>query len=461
MLSSDRFFSPNPQQKAAALDLYSSIQDLPIISPHGHVDPGLFVPPTTRLGNPVEVLIQPDHYILRMLVSQGITLDVLLAKDNPRTVWKLFADHFYLYRGTPSGLWLTHTLESIFGITEKLESSSADRIYDRIEAVLAEPDFTPRALFQRMKIELLATTDPVTSSLEHHKAIRQSGWSGRIIPTFRADDMLNLMASNWQENIRLLSTASGIDIIDFRSFIAALEQRRSYFRSLGATATDTSMMVPETIMISPQEADAIFQRALKGKATMEDARCFSAQMVMEMARMSVEDGMVMQLHSGVLRNHNPEVFARFGSDMGFDIPIGSEFVNNLKPLLDRFGNHPKFTLILFTLDETMYSRELAPLAGAYPALRLGPPWWFHDSWNGMTRYFDQVMETAGLNNTVGFNDDTRSFLSIPARHDVWRRASANWLAGLEVRRLIDHHDAEQMAYEMAVGLAKRAYHLEQ
>ncbi|NMB55506.1 MAG: glucuronate isomerase [Leptolinea sp.] len=461
MLSSDRFFSPNPQQKTAALDLYSSIQDLPIISPHGHVDPGLFVPPTIRLGNPIEVLIQPDHYILRMLVSQGITLDTLLAKDNPRAIWKLFADHFYLYRGTPSGLWLTHTLENIFGITEKLDSSSADRIFDRIEAVLAEPDFTPRALFQRMKIEVLATTDPVTSSLEHHKAIRQSGWSGRIIPTFRADDMLNLVATNWQENIRLLSTVSGIEIIDFRSFIAALEQRRSYFRSLGATATDTSMMVPETIMISPQEANAIFQRALKGKATMEDARCFSAQMVMEMARMSVEDGMVMQLHSGVLRNHNPEVFARFGSDMGFDIPIGSEFVNNLKPLLDRFGNHPKFTLILFTLDETMYSRELAPLAGAYPALRLGPPWWFHDSWNGMTRYFDQVMETAGLYNTVGFNDDTRSFLSIPARHDVWRRASANWLASLEVRRLIDHHDAEQMAYEMAVGLAKRAYHLEQ
>ncbi|HEX7557074.1 MAG TPA: glucuronate isomerase, partial [Leptolinea sp.] len=318
---------------------------------------------------------------------------------------------------------------------------------------------TPRDLFHRMKIELLATTDLVTSSLNHHQTLRESGWSGKIIPTFRADDMLNLMAPNWKANIQLLSSVSKIDIIDFPSFIAALEQRREFFKSLGATATDTSMVIPETILISPEAAEAIFQRALKGNATKNDAAKFLAHMIMEMARMSVDDGMVMQLHSGVYRNHNSEVFTHFGSDMGFDIPIQSEFVNNLKPLLDRFGNQSRFTLILFTLDETLYSRELAPLAGAYPALRLGPPWWFHDSWNGMKRYFEQVMETAGLYNTVGFNDDTRSFLSIPARHDVWRRASANWLADLQVRHLIDHQEAEQMAFDLAVGLAKRAYHM--
>ncbi len=459
MISSDRFFSPDPQTKSVATELYSQIKDLPIISPHGHVDPGLFSSPGARFGNPVEILIQPDHYLLRMLVSQGISLDTLLSKENPRDVWQIFADHFYLYRGTPSGLWFTYTLENIFGITEIFNSSSSERIYDQIVSVLGEPDFTPRDLFHRMKIELLATTDPVTSSLNHHQSIRESGWSGRVIPTFRADDMLNLMAPNWKANIQLLSSVSEIEINNFPSFIAALEQRREFFKSLGATATDTSMVIPETILISAKDAEAIFQRALKGNTSKNDAAQFLAHMIMEMARMSVDDGMVMQLHSGVYRNHNSEVFTHFGSDMGFDIPIQSEFVNNLKPLLDRFGNQSQFTLILFTLDETLYSRELAPLAGAYPALRLGPPWWFHDSWNGMKRYFEQVMETAGLYNTVGFNDDTRSFLSIPARHDVWRRASANWLADLQVRHLIDHHEAEQMAVELAVGLAKRAYHM--
>jgi glucuronate isomerase len=362
--------------------------------------------------------------------------------------------------GTPSGLWFTHTLEMHFGITEKLNAASAERIYDQIEAALAAPEFTPRNLFERMNIELLATTDPVVGALEHHQAIRASGWSGRVIPTFRADDMINMLAPNWLNNVQLLSAASGIDVGDYRSYLAALEQRRAFFKSLGATATDTSIYLPETACLSPLEAETIFQRALKGQASPDDAARFCAHMLVEMARMSVEDGLVMQLHAGVYRNHNPEVFKRFGPDMGFDIPVQAEYTLNLKPLLDRFGDHTNFTLILFTLDETLYARELAPLAGAYPSLRLGPPWWFYDSWNGMSRYFDQVMETAGLYNTVGFNDDTRAFLAIPARHDVWRRAAANWLAGLLVRRLIDRQDAEQMAVELAVGLAKRAYRLE-
>ncbi|HRT31872.1 MAG TPA: glucuronate isomerase, partial [Anaerolineae bacterium] len=293
----------------------------------------------------------------------------------------------------------------------------------------------------------------------HHQALRASGWNGRIIPTFRPDAVLTLDAPGWKQNLDALSEVSGVSIVDFKSFVRALEQRRAYFKSLGATASDFGPPQPTTAWLSEREVGGIFQRALKGQITREDAARFWAHMLCEMARMSVEDGLVMQLHPAVYRHHNPEVAARFGADMGFDIPVATEYTRNLRPLLERFGNQPEFTLLLFTLDESTYTRELAPLAGAYPCIKLGPPWWFNDSLNGMRRFFDQVMETAGLYNTAGFNDDTRAFLSIPARHDVWRRASANWLAGLQVRGIIDREEAESMAADLAVGLAKKAYRL--
>lgn len=459
-LDTDRFFDPDPSQKSAALDLYALVQNLPIVSPHGHVDPSLFSDPKRSFGNPVELLIQPDHYVLRMLYSQGISYEQLLSKENPRQIWQLFANNFYLYRGTPSGIWLTHELESVFGVTEKLSPTTAVQIYDRIEEALSTPAFSPRTLFERLKIEVLATTDGAADRLEHHQAIRRSGWQGRIIPTFRPDAVTNLEAPGWKQNIEALSAASGIAIGSYTAYITAIEQRRAYFRSMGATATDTSPATPDSSPLDPAEAEAIFQRAMHGQASHADAVRFAANMLYEMARMSVEDGLVMQLHPGVFRNHNPQIFAQYGADRGFDIPVAAEFTHNLRPLLERFGNHPNFHLLLFTLDETTYTRELAPLAGAYPAVKLGPPWWFHDSWNGMRRYFDQVMETAGMYNTSGFNDDTRAFLSIPARHDVWRRASANWLAGLVVRKMIDRQEAETMIVDLAVGLAKKAYRLE-
>ena len=458
-LPADRYFSPDPQQKRTALDLYAGIAGLPIVSPHGHVDPALFSDPDQRFGNPVELLIQPDHYIVRMMASQGIPHARVLAGDDPRQIWQLFADHFHLFRATPSGMWLVHELEAVFGVVERLDGGSAQRIYDQIEAALASPDYGPRRLFDRLNIEVLATTDPATSTLEHHQAIRRSGWHGRIIPTFRPDGVANLDTPAWRENIDALSAVSGIDVVDYVSYIEALEQRRSAFKALGATAVDFSPASPATEWLTGEEANALFGRALAGSATPSDATRFAAHMVCELARMSVDDGLVLQLHPGVYRNHSSQVFARFGADRGFDIPVAVEFTRNLRPLLERFGHHPNLTMILFTLDESVYARELAPLAGAYPALRLGPPWWFHDSWNGMRRYFDQVMETAGIYNTAGFNDDTRAFLSIPARHDVWRRASADWLAGLVVRGMIDHRDAQTLACELAVGLARRAYRL--
>jgi glucuronate isomerase len=180
-------------------------------------------------------------------------------------------------------------------------------------------------------------------------------------------------------------------------------------------------------------------------------------MLVEFARMSAEDGLVMQLHAGSLRNHNEAVYRRFGPDKGADIPVATDWTRGLRTLLNERGNDPRFRLIAFALDESAYSRELAPLAGHYPSLLLGAPWWFFDSPLGMRRYLDAVIETAGIYNFAGFNDDTRAFASIPARHDVWRRVSCDWLAGLVAAGVVDEEGAAEMAHELAYGLAKKAY----
>ena len=393
-----------------------------------------------------------------MLYSQGIPFETLLTGDH-REIWRLFCRNFHLFRGTPSGIWLAHELSEVFGVDEKPSASNADRLFDSLSEKLSSPDFAPRSLFERFNIEVICTTDAATDTLENHQSVKNSSWNGAIRPTFRPDGVVNLDAPNWKANINKLSEVSGIDVTNYRLFIQAVEQRRSFFKSMDATATDHAAVTPATAALSPAEADSIFQRALRGKSTSGDAARFTAHMLMEMARMSIDDGLVMQLHAGSLRNHNGIIFQEFGPDKGADIPIQTEFTRNLRPLLNKYGNDSRLNLILFTLDETTYSRELATLAGHYPALKLGPPWWFHDSLNGMARYFDQVMETAGIYNTAGFNDDTRAFCSIPARHDVWRRASANWLAGLVVRHIVDRDDASEMIQDLAVNLAKRAYKL--
>ncbi len=463
----NRYFSPEPQQRTIAAQLYAQVADKPLLCPHGHVDPRMFADPAYEFGTPVDLLIIPDHYVFRMLYSQGIPLEQLgiprrggaPVETDHRKIWQLFADHFYLFRGTPTGIWLDAELRDIFGVEEKLTSASAQRIYDHLAAKLAAPEFRPRALFERFKIQVLTTTDAASDPLTYHAAIRASGWKGDVRPTFRPDGVVNLDAPGWRENIAALSQASGIDVCDYRSFIRALENRRAFFKQMGATATDHAVLVPYTEELTERKADAILQRGLRGEVTSNDAVRFSGHMLMEMARMSIEDGLVMQLHPGALRNHNDLLFQHFGLDKGADIPTRSDYAHNLRALLNQYGNDPRLTLILFTLDETTYGRELAPLAGHYPALKLGPPWWFFDSLNGMAHYFDQVMETAGLYNTAGFNDDTRAFCSIPARHDVWRRASANWLAGLAVRGIVDLDDASEMIQALAYGLAKKAYKL--
>jgi glucuronate isomerase len=465
-LSPDRCFSADPAQRAVARELYAQVSGLPLLCPHGHVPPALLADPAARLGTPAELFIIPDHYVLRMLYSQGVALEDLgvpprdgtPVETDHRRIWQRFAEHFHLFRGTPSGLWLAGELVELFGVQERLDGDSAQRIYDHLLAQLDRPEFAPRALLDRFQIELLCTTDAATDTLDHHRKLRSDGLD-YIRPTFRPDAVVNITSVTWPQAIAALGQRSAIDVVDYAGYIRALEARRAAFKQLGALATDHGVEAPHTVRLSDREATAIFERALRGEAGDDDAAQFTAHMLLEFARMSAEDGLVMQLHAGSLRDHNTALFARFGPDIGADIPVATEWTHNLRALLNAYGNDPRFRLILFTLDESSYSRELAPLAGHYPAVLLGPPWWFFDSVNGMRRYFDRVVETAGLYNTAGFNDDTRAFASIPARHDIWRRVSCDWLAGLVVQGLLAEDEAAAMARECAVGLAQRAYRI--
>ena len=429
-LNPDRFFDSDPAVRRAARALYEETKALPIVSPHGHVDARILAE-DAPFPEPASLIVQPDHYILRLLYANGVPLGDLL-KGEPRRVWQLFSEHDYLFRGTPTGAWLDYQFDEVFGA----------RTYDEIAEKLASPEFRPRALFERFNIEVLATTDAATDSLEHHRAIRASGWKGRVIPTFRPDAVFKTP-----------------DHDDYPSFIRALAERRKYFKQLGATATDHGVLEPYTALLPEDEAERLFQRARHGQATPDDERRFTAHLLMEMARMSLSDGLVMQIHPGAFRDHNAAVFDRFGPHMGGDIPVATEFTRNLRPLLSAYGNNPAFTLVLFTLDESTYSRELAPLAGHYPAVRLGPPWWFHDSMEGMRRFREQTTETASIYKTAGFNDDTRAFCSIPARHDLARRMDANYLGGLVARHVIDESDARLMARALAYDLVKKTYRL--
>lgn len=467
-LSPDRFFDPDPSVRRVARSLFEQTSALPLICPHGHVDPAL-LSENSAFPEPTALLITPDHYIFRMLYSQGVSMESLgiptrdgaEVERDPRRIWQRFADHAHLFLGTPTGCWLDYELVEVFGINTPITSATAVRVYDELSERLLSPEFRPRALFDRFNIEALATTDAATDDLRHHAAIRDSGWQGHVVPTFRPDALFRIASPAWRSEIKALESLVGASVDSYAAFISALENRRAYFASLGATATDHAVEAPWTQRLEPSAMAAVWQRAMSGTATAADQRDFEAHLLIEMARMSTEDGLVMQLHAGALRDHNAVVQRRFGADKGADIPVATEWTRNLRALLEAYGNDPRLTLILFTLDESTYARELAPLAGHYPALRLGPSWWFHDSINGMVRFRDQVQETAGLWNTVGFNDDTRAFCSIPARHDLNRRVDANWLAGLVARHIVSLDDAHIMARACAYDLARKTYRFDQ
>ena len=466
-LHPDRLLPAEPGVRAIARELYASVKALPIVSPHGHTDPRWFATdePWT---DATELLLAPDHYLYRMLYSQGVPLGALgvadrsgSSKADPREGWRLLAAYYYLFRGTPSRLWLDHVFADVFGFDVALDASTADLYYDRITALLAAPEFRPRALFDRFNIELLATTEGAHDALEHHAAIRQSGWKGRIITTYRPDAVVDPEHEDFGQAIERFGELSGEDVHSWDGYLRAHRKRRADFRAAGATATDHGHPTALTADLGDEEKHALFGRIVSGSRTAGDAELFRAQMLTEFAAMSVEDGMVMQIHPGSYRNHNRSLYEAFGRDKGADIPQRTDYVRALKPLLDRFGNEPRLSIILFTLDESAYARELAPLAGHYPCLKLGPAWWFHDSPEGMRRFREMTTETAGFYNTVGFNDDTRAFLSIPARHDVARRVDAGFLARLVAEHRIDEDEAGETLVDLAYNLPRRAYKLDQ
>jgi glucuronate isomerase len=461
----DRLFPSDPTVRAIAQRLYAVVRDLPILSPHGHTDPSWFSN-NAPFGNATELLLAPDHYLFRMLYSQGLDLNELgvasrrgPSNANPREAWRKFASHFYLFNGTPSWLWLNYVFAKVFGLTVRLEAETADHYFDVIGDKLAQDAFRPRALFERFNIELLATTESPVDTLDHHHKIRSSGWKGRVVTAYRPDAVIDAEHEAFRPSLERFAEITGEDVFSWNGYLNAHRKRRADFAQAGATSTDHGHPTAATADLSEADAKRLFEKVIGGKFTPADAELFRAAMLVEMAKMSVDDGLVMQIHPGSFRNHNRWLFETFGRDKGCDIPEKTEYVHALKPLLDRFGNSKSLQIILFTLDETVYSRELAPLAGHYPALKLGPSWWFHDSPEGMLRFREYTTETAGFYNTVGFNDDTRAFLSIPARHDLARRIDCVYLARLVSEHRIDEDAAAQVARDLAYRLPKQAYKL--
>ena len=462
LLHEDRLFPAEERTREIARRIYKEISTLPILSPHGHTQAEWFAE-NQPFPDPVKLFVQPDHYIFRMLYSQGITLEELEIGreeiEDPRKVWRLFASNYHLFRGTPSRLWLDYAFQELFGLTERLSAETADHYYETIEAKLATDGLLPRRLYERFGIESLATTDSPLDTLSEHAKIRSSGWKGRILPTFRPDPVVDPAYPEFRANVKKLGEVAREDTTTWRGYLRALESRREFFKTLGATATDHGHPTARTADLSEGEAERLFAKVLSGNADSSEEELFRAQMLTEMARMSVADRLVMQIHPGSVRNHNTQLLARYGFNMGADIPGPTDYVEALRPLLDRFGNERQLSIILFTLDEATYSRELAPLAGHYPCLKLGPPWWFHDSPEGIRRFRELVTETAGFYNTVGFNDDTRAFLSIPARHDVSRRMDASFLARLVAEHRIEEEEAMELGHQLTYDLVKKAYKL--
>lgn len=464
-LHPERLLPPDPATRRIARDLYEAVRDLPIVSPHGHTDPAWFAA-DAPFANAAELLVIPDHYVLRMLHSVGISYDDLGVARNdapspaePRDIWRCFAQHYRLFDGTPSRLWIDHAMGAVLGCEEQLSPANADALFDHINAQLAKPEFRPRALLDRMNVETIATTEGALDTLEHHATLEHHGWIGRVRTTYRPDAVTDPEAPGFRRDLASLGVMTDTDIESWSGMIEAHRRRRADFRRMGATATDHGVPSAFTADLTAYEKQRLLEGALDGMLTSVEAERFRGQMLTEMAGLSVEDGMVMQIHAGSRRNTDRAIFAARGPNMGADIPGRTDWVGGLDALLNRHGNAPGLRIILFTLDESTYARELAPMAGYWPSLMIGPPWWFHDSPLGIRRYLDQVVETAGFANLAGFNDDTRALLSIPARHDVWRREVCGFLASLVADHRMTKQEAERQARNLSYDAAKKAYRL--
>ena len=466
ILSSNRLFPIDPSTRNIAKKLYKEIREMPIISPHGHTEARWFAE-NKPFKNPTELFVTPDHYVFRMLFSQGIDLSELglsstennVSIKKPRDVWRTFAKNYFLFRGTPTRIWLDYVFENLFDLKETLNKNNSDLYYDVIDEKLKQKNFLPRNLFNQFNIEILCTTESPLDDLKWHKQIIESDWNGRVISAYRPDNVIDPESNDFAENVEKFGEINSENSISYSSYLSAHFKSREYFKSLGATSTDHGHPTANTFSLSKQEINSLFDKSLRGKLDKNQCEVFRGHMLLEMARMSVEDGLVMQLHPGSFRGHSPEILKLYGKDKGFDIPQPTNYVYALKPLLDELGLNKKFKMILFTLDESTLTREIAPLCGVYPCLNIGPPWWFFDSVEGMTRFRRSVTETAGFYNTVGFNDDTRAFCSIPARHDMSRRVDCAYLSELISAGQIKEEEGHELAYELSYGLAKKAYNL--
>ena len=462
-LHPDRLFPASEPARSIARELYPEVRDLPLICPHGHTDPAWFAG-NTRFSDPAALFLTPDHYVLRMLRSRGLSYDDLGVprKDGRpvaegRAAWRLFAANYHLFAGTPSKTWIDHSLDWAFGIKDELSPETADAIYDTIDAAIATPELLPRAILDKARVEVIATTEFALDTLPHHQAMEADGYLGRVRTTYRPDDVTNPERAGFLDRLHQFGALAGENIATWSGLINAHRNRREYFRRFGAVATDHGVPTAQTADLAPVEKQALLDTILTGQYSPDDADLFRAQMMTEMALLAVEDGMVMQIHAGARRNTDAGLLAERGTDLGGDIPSRVNYVDGLLPLLNRCGNEPNFRLIAFTLDESNYARELAPMAGFWPALMIGPPWWFHDSPQGIRRYLDQVVETAGFYNLAGFNDDTRALLSIPARHDVWRREVCGFLGRWVGENRITKSTARDIARLLSYQGAKDAY----
>lgn len=465
-LDPNRLFPIETGARQLARDLYDAVSSLPIISPHGHTDPKWFAE-NGNFTDPAQLFVTPDHYVFRMLFSQGVPLEKLgvprvdggETETDGRKIWRLFAENYYLLRATPSRMWIDHSFEHVFGLEQEFSPDTADAFYDHISDCLAQDAFRPRSLFDRFGIEVLSTTESAIDPLTWHQAIQSSDWGGRVVTAYRPDNVIDPDFEGFARNVAALGEMTGENTGTWTGYLAAHRNRREFFKAHGATSSDHGHPNARTEDLSQADAAALFAKAMAGTCTADEADAFRGHMLTEMARMSLEDGLVMQIHPGSFRNHSATMMARFGRDKGFDIPCQTNFVHSLRPLLEAVGTDPRLTVILFMLDETTLSRELAPLAGVYPALRLGPPWWFFDSPEGMMRFRELTTETAGFYNTVGFNDDTRAFCSIPSRHDMARRVDCAYLSILVRTGRLTESEAMDLARDLSYGLAKKAYRL--
>ncbi len=447
----DRLLPPDPGVRALARNIYQQVAGAPIFSPHGHVDAAL-IADNRPFGNPAELLITPDHYVTRLIHAHGVGLDRLGVKNpdaDPREIWRLFCTHWHVFAGTVVRYWFESELSEVFGISVQPGAETADEIYDQLSAQLAKPEFRPRELFDRFNIAVLATTDDPASDLSAHKKLAgDPDFGGAVVPTFRADRYMSPDVPGWKGSLDELAGAAGIDTGSYSGLVEALKARRAYFKECGATATDSGMADAYAEPLPTADCERIHRAGIDGTVTAQDAAAYRRNLLYQLAAMAAEDGLVMQLHADVVRNYDDESFRRFGPDTGHDLPGPSTFTRGLRRVLNDFGRSETFRLVLFTTDETAFSREIAPMAGFYPSVYVGAPWWFIDTPAAIARFRAAATDSAGFSKTSGFIDDTRAYCSIPARHDMSRRVDAGFLANL----VATHQLAEDEAYDIARDL---------